>query len=231
MTYADFCKKIADSRLYGAVCANMLIPCYRCGVQLWEASFSRIKRRIRRRDVRVMEENYLNNRRFDDDPRTSTKNRIINDQSGATGHSFRYGDFGADYNACEVIAIHNALVLMSCESALSEAIKTVQQHRGMFCRGKWGTKLSRIGKIAKSEYGLTARVVRKIEKIDRDGVYIMSFWNCERDVLRGLHTVALRRENGVFCVYNLTGCRAVTITADELSARYKGGFIIAYQIG
>lgn len=231
MTSDDFCKKIADSRFYGAVCANVLIPCYRLGVQLLDASFGRIKRRIRRRDVRVMEENYLNNRRFDGDPRTSTKNRIINDQCGATGHSFRYGSFGADYNACEVIALHNALVLTGWESSLSEAIKTVQLSGGMFCCGKWGTKLSRIGQITKSEYGLTARVVRKIERIDRDGVYIMSFWNCGRDVLQGLHTVALKRENGVFCAYNLTGCRAVTLTADELSARYKGGFIIAYRIG
>lgn len=217
-------------RLYGAICAHVLIPCYRLGVQLCELFFGRTGRKIRRRDIRIMEENYLHNRKFDGDPRTSTKDKILCDQCGATGSRFRYGGFSAGYNACEVIALHNVLILTGIGSTLSDTLRVVQQQGGMFCRGRWGTKLSRLGKIAEKGFGLTARAVRKIEKLDGDGVYIMSFWNSERDVLQGLHTVALRRERDIFCVYNLSSvCRAVTLTADELSARYKGSFIIGYR--
>lgn len=227
---AYFLNKLLKSRIYGAFCARVLIPCYRVGVQLLELTFGRISRRAGRRDLCIIEENYLRNKKLDDDPRTSTANKLVSDQCGATGRRFRYGRFGADYNACEVIALHNARILMGGGSSLSEAFKTVQLRGGMFCGGKWGTKLSRIGKIARSSFGLKAQAVRRIEKIDRDGVYILSFWNCERDVLQGLHTVALRRENGTCLVYNLSVCRAVALTPDELLKRYKGGFIIAYII-
>lgn len=221
-------KSLCNS-LFGALCLYIAVPCYRFLVTLRERlGITMTKQKISRRDKKIMAENYEFNRSSDLNPSISTKNRLINDQNGKTGKSFRYGEFFADYNACEAIAIHNTLVILGFDSALSKIIKAVQSCGGMFCRGKWGTKLSYIGKIIEKEYGLPSRTIRKISDINNNGIYIISFWNDPKNLMNGIHTVALRLENGLAGVYNCSSNRTESLSEVDLRQKFGGGFIIGY---
>lgn len=210
-----------------------VIPAYCFGVRLWELlGLNRIKSKINRSDVELSRQNYKTNSEKDAEAASSTFNRLINDQCGLTGRAFRYGRFSADYNVCEVIAMHNVRVMLGQNSCLSETIRSVQNRGGMFCQGKWGTKISHIGTIMKNEYGLPSKAIRKIENIDRDGAYIISFWNDRKNILKGVHTVTLCIDKGTFTLYNCSPAnRTVALDYKAFVSRFKRGFIIARYFG
>ena len=53
--------------------------------------------------LEMVEENYKTNKALDNNPETTTKNRIINDQNGELIAKFRYGAFSADYNSAALL--------------------------------------------------------------------------------------------------------------------------------
>lgn len=192
-----------------------------------------LPRLTRKRTKSVAEENYLNNSSLESGSR-STSGRIINDQGGATGKSFRFGFHPARYNACEAIAIHNALVLLgkgSAELTLSSVIYDVQKSGGMLRMGEWGTSPRLLGSVLKRKYGIKTSAVLNPNKPLKDGVYIISYWNSPIRLGSGVHTVAVLSEKGELRVFNDDFCSLSEkrFKGRLLPQKYRAGFIIGYQ--
>ena len=83
---------------------------------IMEELFDKIKRKKKRA---LAFENFKINEKCDKDPKTSTADRLVTDQNGTTGKNFVYGDYPAQHNACEAIAVHNAKVLLGMPTKLS----------------------------------------------------------------------------------------------------------------
>ena len=102
-----------------------------------------------------------------------------------------YGRFTMDYNGCEVIAAHNALLTLGTAEPLGETAAYFERH-GIFLGGTWGTHV-----LAVPGY-FTARGCRaRRHWKDFDAAFagaraaVFSYWNDKNDLMKGLHTVAL----------------------------------------
>ncbi len=173
---------------------------------------------------RLLRKNFAHNSIADSDPSSSTHNRLVNDQNGATGSLFEYGAFHASWNACEAIAVHNAKVLNGLESSLSDAIKAFQSAGAMLLRGALGSNPYAIGRVLKNE-GLECERVR-LSEITNKGTYIISFWNSKAP-WRGLHTVALSGNGRTLTAYNLRGDgKSCPIALSDYARHYICGYRI-----
>lgn len=180
-----------------------------------------VKRKMYRR---LSQRNYAHNSIVDGNPSASTRNRLVNDQNGATGRLFKYGSFYAGWNACEAIAVHNAKVLNGIDSTLSETIKDFQAAGAMIGHGVFGSNPYAIGRVLKAE-GIEYSKVR-LNDITREGTYIISFWN-DNAFWKGLHTVAVRCKGRAFIAYNLRGDgKPCPITLSAYSKSYICGYRI-----
>ena len=140
-----------------------------------------------------------------DENAKKTENRplsLINDQNGTTGNNFWYGFCRAKRNSCEVIAVHNAKVLLGMESTLSKTMFTFQMADGMWMYGVLGSYPQTVGKVLWL-YGMDHDVV-SLSEMTEPGVYIMSFWN-DNAPWNGLHTVAIRYDGINYIAYNYYG--------------------------
>lgn len=172
----------------------------------------------------VSRRNRRRNEAVDRDPLSTTKNRLINDQYAATGTRFSYGIHAARKNACEVIAVHNAKVLLGWESTLSQTMADFQAAGAMIGYGLFGSNPRAIGRILHRSGIAYGRV--SLADMTRQGVYILSFWN-DHAPWGGLHTVAVCYD-GVRCTtYNLKGWGEVTSLPPAVYARR---FICGYYL-
>lgn len=172
----------------------------------------------------VFAQSETQNRLADENPEFCTKNRLVTDQNGKTGRAFRLGKYPARHNACEAIALHNVCVLTGRESKLSEQIEAVVRGRAVPGRGFFGTLPWKLGKVLASENIPYKKV--SFRELGADGVYILSFWN-KKPWKNGLHTVAAKRENGAFTLYNWSGA---TVWSDEAFRKMKRRFVCGYEI-
>lgn len=170
--------------------------------------------------------NKKNNGKADNNPKTSTKGKIINDQNGVTGNTFHYGAYPARRNACETIAVHNAKVLKgNSNSTLSQTITDFQDANAMIGFGILGSNPYSIGKVLENERISYSRV--GINGMNKPGVYIISFWN-DNPLQNGLHTVAINYDGSNYTAYNF----ASEYDGDPVSLSYfKNRFICAYYVG
>ena len=176
----------------------------------------------------IMKMNLRKNSVMELDPKTSTKNRLINDQNGLTGRNFRYGLHSAAFNACETIAVHNAKVLLGMDSTLSETIAEFQRSAAMLGLGIFGSDPHAIGRILK-ECNIPYSPA-KLENIGGDGVYIISFWN-RNAPWHGLHTVAAEYNKGKFITYNLRGNGETSFDSpDDYARKFICGYYIKANI-
>jgi|GEM_PF-1695783 len=187
------------------------------------ALFEKIKRKKKRL---LAEQNYEENSRLDAEPETTTRDRVVGDQNGATGVRFVYGKYPARHNACEAIAVHNVKVLTGVPSALSETIAVFQSLRAMIFGGFFGSNVYRIGKVLRY-YGITYRRFFRKKKLAVPGLYIISYWN-EKPLKNGIHTVTVKNDGKNYFTYNLHGHGAVS---REDPAVFGKRFIVGYRIG
>lgn len=161
----------------------------------------------------------------------ATRKRLVNDQCGKTGRSFRFGRHKAAYNACEAIALHNVLLLLGRSSTLSDSILNIQKSGAMWRLGEWGSDPSRLGTVLKRQYGINTSHFFSPKKPLGDGVYIISYWNTPDRLLDGLHTVALLSENGTLRVFNCghNSLNESRFETNRLPRRFADGFIIGYR--
>ena len=150
----------------------------------------------------ISKRNFKQNSKADNNPTSTTKNKIINDQNSTTGNNFAYGNYSANHNACETIAVHNAKVLMGKESTLSETIKDFQSAGAMIGYGYFGSNPYAIGSVLKNS-GIEYNRVG-LNDMTESGTYIISFWN-DNAPWNGLHTVAISYDGTIYTAYNLYG--------------------------
>lgn len=172
----------------------------------------------------VSHRNRRRNEAVDRDPLSTTKNRLINDQYAATGTRFSYGIHAARKNACEVIAVHNAKVLLGRESTLSQTMADFQAAGAMIGYGLFGSSPRAIGRVLRRSGIACERV--GLADMTRRGVYIISFWN-DHAPWGGLHTVAVRYDGQHYTTYNLKGRGEVTHLPPAVYARR---FICGYYL-
>lgn len=172
----------------------------------------------------VSRRNRRRNEAVDRDPLSTTKNRLINDQYAATGTRFSYGIHAARKNACEVIAVHNAKVLLGRESTLSQTMADFQAAGAMIGYGLFGSNPRAIGRVLRRSGIAYERV--NLSGMTRRGVYIISFWN-DRAPWGGLHTVAVCYDGVRYTTYNLKGRGEVTSLPPAVYARR---FICGYYL-
>ena len=107
--------------------------------------------------------------------------------------SLPYGKFTMDYNGCEVIAAHNALLTLGTAEPLGEAAAYFERH-GLFLGGVWGTHVLAVPGYFVA-HGFRARRCWK----DFDAAFagaraaVFSYWNDKHDLMKGVHTVAIAR--------------------------------------
>lgn len=131
-----------------------------------------------------------------------------------------YGKCRMDYNGCEVVACHNALVLLCREQPLGETAAYFERH-GLFRAGKWGTHVLAIPKFFGTQ-GVAVRSYSARELSDFAGrVAVFAFWNSARRLRSGVHTVALERTAAGLRIYNLHGAA----TAPDTRFRTLAAFI------
>ena len=172
----------------------------------------------------VSRRNRRRNEAVDRDPLSTTKNRLINDQYAATGTRFSYGIHAARKNACEVIAVHNAKVLLGRESTLSQTMADFQAAGAMIGYGLFGSNPRAIGRVLRRSGIAYERV--NLSGLTRRGVYIISFWN-DHAPWGGLHTVAVCYDGKHYTTYNLKGRGEVTSLPPAVYARR---FICGYYL-
>ena len=169
--------------------------------------------------------NRRHNEKVDREAASTTRARLINDQYGATGKRFLYGLHGARKNACEVIAVHNAKVLLGRESTLSQTMADFQAVGAMIGYGLFGSNPRAIGRVLRRS-GINYTRVGLVD-MTRRGVYVVSFWN-DRAPWGGLHTVAVRYDGQRYTTYNLKGRGEATSLPPAVYARR---FICGYYLG
>lgn len=171
--------------------------------------------------VKITEENYQHNSAVDSNPETTTQNRILNDQNGATGKNFKYGIFDASHGVCEAIAVHNAKVLLGMDSSLSNTIRDCQESWQMLLLGVLGTNPWSID-VVLNRSGISSTRVG-LNEMTNPGVYIISYWHSS-----GAHTVAVLFDGSTYTTYNLYGNG---IEYYYHPTEYAGNYIAGYYLG
>ena len=147
----------------------------------------------------------INNAKVDRNKKTTTQNRLINDQNdtSGTGGNFRYGLYSASHNACETIAVHNAKVLKGINSNLSSTMMNFQMANAMIePTGYLGSNPYSIGRVLSNSGIKYSRV--GLNEMTEPGTYIISFWN-DGAPWKGLHTVAVSCIGNSYIAYNRYG--------------------------
>ncbi len=173
----------------------------------------------------MIEANFEINNKIDTDPKTTTKNRLINDQSGANISKFQYGSFAANYNACGAIAVHNAKVLLNKTSSLSQTIYDIQNTSALVLGGIAGSNTDMVPEIMK-KYGIKCTVVSP-DRMNTVGVYIISFWQ-NSPPWNGTHTVAVYYDGNKHTAYNYKGDGSVN---KIVPTSFGDKMIVCYKIG
>ena len=173
--------------------------------------------------------NYINNAKVDRNKKTTTQNRLINDQNdtSGTGGNFRYGLYSASHNACETIAVHNAKVLKGIDSNLSATMLEFQMSNAMIGFGGLGSNPNYIGRVLSNSGIKYSRV--GLDEMTQNGVYIMSYWT-GTPYLSTIHTVAIKKDGGYF-MYNVYGDgNSDDYWWNENLSGYEKGYICGYYI-
>ena len=168
--------------------------------------------------------NYVSNARAELDPALSTEGRIVNDQNGARGRAFRYGLYPASHNACEVIAVHNAKLLLGLASSLPDTVMSFQSSFAMIGFGLIGSDVFAIGRVLRHEGIGHTRI--GADGITRQGTYVISYWT-GRPILSTLHTVAVSYDGERCTTYNRSGHGA---TSHMPPSDYAAHFVCGYYL-
>ena len=134
-----------------------------------------------------------------------------------------YGRFTMDYNGCEVIAAHNALLTLGTAEPLGETAAYFERH-GLFLGGAWGTHVLAVPGYFVA-HGFRARRHWKAFDTAFAGARaaVFSYWNDKNDLMKGVHTVAIGRgANGVLSIDNLYTAEPGPCTAYRSIAELVG---------
>lgn len=156
--------------------------------------------------------------------------KYIEDQTGMK--DFKYGSRNGDYNACEVIAVYNALQYLTngkSPDSFSDLLKQFETH-GIVAGGEFGTSpaavdsyFERNGYNTKMLVGNGISSSNILDMSENYDTYIMTAYNDKSDLGKMVHTVSITTENGKYVVHNdYEGTRSYGALEDAVSG-YHGG--------
>lgn len=172
-------------------------------------------------------QNYKINRKFD------FKGAPINGQGLGKISKCRYGLFPASFNACEMIAVYNALVRQGYEGHAFADICLEMYPRVWALWGLFGSNVFRTYLYFK-RHGIPYRIYHRRDDffldLPENRVGIISFWNAKHP-FAGIHTVCVEKTYCGYRVYNRYNNRGYAYdyrTPDEVvdRCRYMTGVII-----
>ncbi len=128
---------------------------------------------------------------------------LINGQGLGEVAKMKYGFFPMSYNGCEMIALHNSMVLLGEKSSLREVCKEMYP-RAQALSGLFGSNPCLLGSFYKRRAipcRTTYRYNDFFDSLDDVPVAVLSFWN-KKKPFHGLHTVTVQKKDGKIIVYN-----------------------------
>lgn len=158
---------------------------------------------------------------------------VINGQGCGEVAKMKYGLCNMSFNGCEMIALHNSMVLMGKNSDLKEICKEMYPKSQMLS-GIFGSNPCLLGSFYKKRNFLfrkTYRYTEFFDSLESTTVAVLSFWN-KKKPFNGLHTVTVQAIDGKIRVYNRYNNRDYPydyISRTELLPK-KSDFICGYLI-
>lgn len=158
---------------------------------------------------------------------------VINGQGCGEVAKMKYGLCNMSFNGCEMIALHNSMVLMGKNSDLKEICKEMYPKSQMLS-GIFGSNPCLLGSFYKKRNFLfrkTYRYTEFFDSLESTTVAVLSFWN-KKKPFNGLHTVTVQAIDGKIRVYNRYNNRDYPydyISRAELLPK-KSDFICGYLI-
>ena len=158
---------------------------------------------------------------------------VINGQGCGEVAKMKYGLCNMSFNGCEMIALHNSMVLMGKNSDLKEICKEMYPKSQMLS-GIFGSNPCLLGSFYKKRNFLfrkTYRYTEFFDSLESTTVAVLSFWN-KKKPFNGLHTVTVQTIDGKIRVYNRYNNRDYPydyISRAELLPK-KSDFICGYLI-
>jgi len=195
----------------------------------------------------MKESNLEKNRRYEDEREAAgeSNDAYILDQGIADGRadSYRYGAFSGKFNACEAIAIFNALKYFDNKNPtdpsytdvrFSDVLYNIQENHLMILWGFLGTRVRKLGVIL-SEYHINYSTFNSdhIDEFDIPGTYIASFFWTDTVII---HTVFIECINDTtsptsrrYYIYNMNGDDTI-LDRTALPPTICNHLIIGYRI-
>lgn len=189
----------------------------------------------------MIDENYAHNVAYEEELREKYGEDYcgyLEDQGMERGivGGYQYGKFNADFNACEAIAIHNALYkIYYVESdtktyySLSTVIYNLQSNNSMVMWGIFGTNIFSIDENIR-QYGLKCTSFSPFEKnlLYQEGNYIVSYFNPDLSI----HTIFIETKEDSepkrFILHNYQSRSAQEL--ETIPDNVWNPFIIGYRI-
>ena len=134
---------------------------------------------------------------------TLKANTVINGQGCGEVAKMKYGLFRMSYNGCEMIALHNSMVLLGKCSNLKEICKEMYPHCQALS-GLFGSNPCLLGSFYKRRgipYRMTFKYDEFFNSLESTPIAVLSFWN-KKKPFHGLHTVTVQLIDGKIRVYN-----------------------------
>lgn len=184
----------------------------------------------------------MNRNRTICDETTADGSAPIEDQHAPDLADMRYGNYPVSYNACEVVAVYNAMLLTHRPVNLADLLAEFEANGliGYFLFGKRSRRAGRFGtaphkikrwlkahsvqfvKLSRAQF--EASVSSPFER-DPRRVYIVSYLNGGK-LRRGVHTFAVCVDNGTITSFN--GYKKHPACASDIAADAR--FITAFEI-
>lgn len=172
--------------------------------------------------------NYSHNRNIN-----LADNTIINGQGCGEVAKMKYGLCYMSYNGCEMIALHNSMVLMDRPSSLQEICREMYMKSQMMS-GVLGSNPCLLGSFYKRRnirFRKTYNYNDFFDSIGNVPVAVLSFWN-KKKPFNGLHTVTVQLVDDKIVIYNRYNNKDFPY---EYASRYealakKSNFICGYLI-
>ena len=169
-------------------------------------------------------------------------NSTINDQLFGPIGEGNLGYARMSGTGCEVIAVYNALTLKDINASIAEIVFQFELTNSItsipfVLYGSAGSNPYSIRDVL-SLYDESVSRVHNIQGMEKEGIYIISFWN-NNDVLSfsGLHTIVVEvnKVNSEYHYntinYNCVGGEISTTSFEEFTDIFEDGFITGYYLG
>jgi hypothetical protein len=143
----------------------------------------------------------------------------------------QYGNHSADYNACEVIAVYNALIALHggiAPFSFPELLAAFEK-RGITAGGAFGTSPRALCRYFKAS-GYLAQMIsghkindKAIENMQKNSdTFLMTAYNDADNLGEMIHTVSITEKNGSYIVHN-AGDGTVYPSLTAAVRAYRGG--------